>query len=102
MAEVGGTFIVARVLDEVIFEHAHEDGGQEPSQQHDRYAAVDDREPVDLQTPLGSIPLAFCLGPLMRYTKTALQVRACASKVLSRISEQIHLLDTGTNQVSQS
>ena len=60
MAEVGGTFIVARVLDEVIFEHAHEDGGQEPSQQHDRHAAVDDREPVDLQTH-GSIPSAFLL-----------------------------------------
>ncbi len=48
-AEESGTFIVARVLDEIIFEHAHEDGGQETSEQHHRHAAVDDGEPMNLQ-----------------------------------------------------
>ena len=41
--------VVAAVLDKVVLEHAHEDGGQEPGQQQHRDAAVDDREPVDLQ-----------------------------------------------------
>ena len=35
-------------LDEVIFEHAHQNGGQEARQQQHRDTGVDDGEPVDL------------------------------------------------------
>ena len=41
--------IVPGVLDEVLFEDAHEDGGQEASQQQHRHTRVYDAEPVDLQ-----------------------------------------------------
>ena len=41
--------VVPGVLDKVLFEDAHEDGGQETSQQQHRHTRVDDAEPVDLQ-----------------------------------------------------
>ncbi len=44
------TFIIPCVLDEVILQHTHEDGGQEAGQQKHRDARVDDGEPVNLQT----------------------------------------------------
>ena len=44
------TFIVTGVLNKVLFEDAHEDGGQEAGQQQHRHTRVDDAEPVDLQT----------------------------------------------------
>ena len=45
--------LVARVLDEVGLEHAHEDGGQEAGQQQHGHARVDDGEPVDLRNRKG-------------------------------------------------
>ena len=42
-------FVVSGVLDKVLFEDAHEDGGQEAGQQQHCYTRVDDAEPVDLQ-----------------------------------------------------
>ena len=44
------TFIIPCVLDKVLLEDAHEDGGQEARQQQHRHARVDDAEPVDLQS----------------------------------------------------
>ena len=44
------TFIVPGILDKVLFEDAHEDGGQEASQQQHRHTRVYDAEPVDLQS----------------------------------------------------
>mmetsp|Transcript_18486 Transcript_18486/g.45975 ORF Transcript_18486/g.45975 Transcript_18486/m.45975 type:complete len:697 (-) Transcript_18486:14-2104(-) len=41
--------VVARVLNEVVLQHAHQDSGQEPREQQHGDAAVDDAEPVDLQ-----------------------------------------------------
>ncbi len=43
------SLVVARILDEVVLQHAHEDGGQETREQQHRHAAVDDGEPVDLR-----------------------------------------------------
>jgi hypothetical protein len=43
------TIIIAGVLDEVVLQHAHQDGRQEAGQQQHRDAAVDDAEPVDLR-----------------------------------------------------
>ena len=44
------TFVITGVLDEVLFEDAHEDGGQEASQQQHRHTRVDDAEPVNLHS----------------------------------------------------
>ena len=41
--------IVPGVLDKILFEDAHEDGGQEAGQQQHRHTRVYDAEPVDLQ-----------------------------------------------------
>lgn len=40
--------VIARILDEVCLQHAHQDGGQEAGQQQHGHARVDDGEPVDL------------------------------------------------------
>ena len=45
----GTCFIILGVLDEVLFEDPHEDGGQEARQQQHRHTRVYDAEPVDLQ-----------------------------------------------------
>ncbi len=45
------SLIVTRVLDEVVLEHTHEDGGQEARQQQHRHTAVDYGEPMDLHPP---------------------------------------------------
>ena len=41
-------FVISGVLDEVLLEDTHEDGGQEASQQQHRHTRVDDAEPVNL------------------------------------------------------
>lgn len=41
--------VVARVLDKVVLQDAHEDGGQEAGEEQHGDAGVDDGEPVDLQ-----------------------------------------------------
>ena len=46
--------IITGVFDKVLFEDAHEDGGQEAGQQQHRHTRVDDAEPVDLQGRQGS------------------------------------------------
>ena len=43
------TFIILSVLDKILLEDTHEDGGQEASQQKHCHTGVDDTEPVDLQ-----------------------------------------------------
>ena len=43
------TFLIAGVLEEVVLQHPHEDGGQEAREQQHRHARVDDAEPVDLR-----------------------------------------------------
>ena len=53
-----GLLVVGRVLDKVVLEHAHEDGGQEAGEQEDGDAGVDDGEPVDLQVLLEELVLA--------------------------------------------
>ncbi len=42
-------FIISGVLDEVLSEDPHEDGGQEARQEQHRHTRVYDAEPVDLQ-----------------------------------------------------
>ena len=42
-------FIVLGVLEKVLLEDAHENGGQEARQQQHRHTRVDDAEPVNLQ-----------------------------------------------------
>lgn len=46
---LGHTFIVTCILQEIILEHPHEDGGQEAGEKQHRDARVDDAEPVDLR-----------------------------------------------------
>ena len=47
----GVTIVVARVLDKVVLEDPHQDGGEEAGKQQHRHAGVDDGEPVDLGAP---------------------------------------------------
>jgi hypothetical protein len=50
----GTCFIILGVLDKVLFEDPHEDGGQEARQQQHRHTRVYDTEPVDLQPEIES------------------------------------------------
>ncbi len=80
------TIILARVLDEVVLQHAHQDGGQEARQQQHRHAAVDDAEPVDLRqaVPSASAPwmlaraLSGVTGKLCIATTKAAQIMMLA------------------------
>jgi len=50
LAVVGRAGVVlARVLDEVVLQHAHQDGGKESCEKEHRHAAVDDGEPVNFE-----------------------------------------------------
>ncbi len=50
----GTCFIILGVLDKVLFEDPHKDGGQEARQQQHRHTRVYDAEPVDLQPEIES------------------------------------------------
>ncbi len=54
--------IVLRILDEVVLQHPHEDGGQETGQQQHRHARVDDAEPMDLQAHAAQTEVEVCSG----------------------------------------
>ena len=48
-------FIISGVLDKVLFEDPHENGGQEARQQQHRHTRVYDAEPVDLQPEIAHV-----------------------------------------------
>ena len=75
------TFIIPAVLDEVLFEDAHEDGGQEAGQQQHRHTRVDDAEPVDLR-PGGTGTTSYPAPPDTVVHAGSAQMH-CAAKVCS-------------------
>ena len=66
LLRVLGVLVVDCVLDEVVLEHAHEDGGQESGEQQHGDAGVDDGEPVDLEVLLQELVLAVLVHPPLK------------------------------------